>query len=133
VTAVSWSGSRYGVYALGQDGNVWQKWWATSWSDWESIGKPPGEMKIESLSSVCISDRYYVIAAICNDNNLWVRRYTHGWNDWEKIGNPGIGLDGPLAVGMYSYAEFVYYARGSNGALYYYQPSYKGWRLVDGS
>lgn len=48
-----------------------------------------------------------------------------------KIGNPGVGLDGPLAVGMYSYAELIYYARGSNGALYYYQPTPRTWGLVD--
>lgn len=132
ITAVSWSSSRYGIYALGEDGNVWQKWWATSWSDWESIGKPPGDVTIKTLSSVCLSDRCYVVAAVCSDKSLWVRRYQRGWYDWEKIGSPGPGLDGPLAAGMYSYANYVYYARAADGALYYHEPKW-GWHLVDGS
>ena len=71
ITAVSWSGSRYGVYALGSDGAVWQKWWApTGWSGWEATGSPPAPVTVKSLSSIFQSDRTYVVAAVGSDGNL---------------------------------------------------------------
>jgi hypothetical protein len=128
ITAVCWSGSRYGIYAIGDDGNVWQKWWATSWSGWDSIGAPK-DVQLISLSSACLSDRVYVIAGIGSDKNLWVRRYQRGWYDWEKIGAPASGLDGPIAVG-YDSGAYTYYARGADGVLYGYYSG--GWHVING-
>jgi hypothetical protein len=136
ITAVSWSSSRYGVYALGSDGAVWQKWWAPGgYSGWEATGAPAAPVTIKSLSSVYQRDRVYVIAAIGSDGNLWVHRYKHGWYDWQTYKQPKTtALNGVVAAGGdFGVIEYDYLALGTDGAMYMYSDIDSQWRVADGS
>jgi GH43 family beta-xylosidase len=41
-SAASWNAGRMHIYALGRDGNIWERYWtsAAGWANWQSIGKP---------------------------------------------------------------------------------------------
>ena len=113
----SWSSNRLDVIVRGQDGAVWHRWYAGSWSGWEALGGGT----VSSPAAVSWGAGRLDVFLQGNDNGLWHMWYQGGWSRWESLG--GVLSSGPAAASRAS-GQIDVIVRGGDGA--FYQKSWTG-------
>ncbi|MEP7305143.1 MAG: hypothetical protein ABJA98_06465 [Acidobacteriota bacterium] len=86
---------RQEIFAVGDDGAIWQKWQLapnSGWSDWKSLGTPTRETALtERLVAGRNQDGRQELFAIGTDGNVWQIWQTvpgGGWSEWRRLGKP---------------------------------------------
>jgi hypothetical protein len=86
---------RQEVFAVGNDGNVWQIWQIApngGWSAWATLGKPPTEIRHSDRITIGRNkDGRQELFVMGGDDALWHIRQVApnvGWSDWESLGKP---------------------------------------------
>ena len=126
-TAVSWSSGRIDVFARGPDNALWHRWYAGSWSGWESLG---GSLASGPDVASWGSGRLDVFVR-GTDNTLQHKSYAGQWSDWESLGG-GLTSD-PSAV-SWGPGRLDVFARGGDNALWHisYANAWSGWESLGG-
>jgi hypothetical protein len=90
---------RQEVFALGDDGALWQKWQVApnnGWSDWKTLGTPASDIPFTNqFTAGSNQDGRQEIFALGSDGNIWQIWQTvpnGGWSNWEKLGRPPAGI-----------------------------------------
>ncbi|MBK5072018.1 hypothetical protein I2492_03165 [Budviciaceae bacterium CWB-B4] len=120
LVAVSWAAGRYAIYALGNDNQIYEKCWLTSyWSNWAIYTQPTG-VNLRHLSAVswCLSQ--YAIHGVGDNGNLYGKTfYITSWKDWENMGRPAsCRLTGPLTSVCWTPLRYGIYALGDDGKVW---------------
>ena len=126
-SAVSWGSGRIDVFARGADNALWHRWYAGSWSAWESLG---GALSSGPDASSWGSGRLDVFAR-AKDNSLQHMSYEGKWSGWESLGG-GLTSD-PSAVSWAS-GRIDVFVRGGDNALWHisYAKAWSGWESLGG-
>jgi hypothetical protein len=89
---------RQEIFAIGDDGALWQKWQKTpngGWSNWSTLGGPVGARPLTGLAVGRNQDGRQEVFVIGSDDNAWQIWQTApngGWSDWAKLGQPAAGI-----------------------------------------
>jgi hypothetical protein len=131
LAAVCWTDWRYGIYALGKDGSIWERaWLTTSWTDWHQLDKPSG-VEFTGLSAVTWALSRYGIYTVAKNGKLYQKWWSPtGWSGWEDRGAPGnVQLTGPVTAVSWTGYRYGIYALGSDGKIHqkWYGSSWSGW------
>jgi RHS repeat-associated protein len=114
------------VFAVGSDGNVWERSDLKSWSEWKNVGNDGVTLTGSPSASINVSTGEIFVWANGSDGNMYYRSYLNGWSSWQNMGNDGVTLTGSpstFSTGSQLYA----YAIGSNGDLYLNVNNMNGW------
>jgi len=86
---------RQEVFAVGDDGNLWQIWQTApngGWSDWGKLGQPPiGIRRSDRITVESNEDRRQELFIMGIDGalwHIWQVAPNAGWSDWESLGKP---------------------------------------------
>ena len=86
---------RQEVFAVGDDGNLWQIWQTApngGWSDWGKLGQPPiGIRRSDRITVESNEDRRQELFIMGRDDalwHIWQVAPNAGWSDWESLGKP---------------------------------------------
>src|SRR5690349_13015925 len=127
--AVSWALERYGIYAVGADGDLYEKYWVPEkdWRGWNPLGHP--EVKLAgSIAATKYVEGAYAVYALGSNTNVYerVNKFAE-WKDWTNLGRPhqsslnslcavssaathttiaGVTTDGRLATREYSWPSW---------------------------
>jgi hypothetical protein len=103
--AVSWGPARFDVFAAGNDGKVYHKFYQSAWfgsgpgsqlGDWESIGGLPGWKSLVAGSLSAVSWGYARFDVFANgvDGRVYHKFFDYAWGpnsinaDWESVSGP---------------------------------------------
>jgi hypothetical protein len=90
--------ARLEVFAVGGDGALWhisQTAPSNGWSDWASLGQPPGVFFVSQPAVAPSGDSRLELFVVGSDGNLWHMWQTainDGWSGWVNFGNAGVGF-----------------------------------------
>jgi hypothetical protein len=86
---------RQEIFAIGDDGNVWQIWQTApngGWSGWGKLGRPPAEIRhsdrISVESNKDMRQELFVIGADDALWHIWQVAPNGRWSDWNSLGRP---------------------------------------------
>lgn len=92
---------RQEVFAIGNDGNVWQIWQTApngDWSDWGKLGQPPvGIRPADRITAGRNEDGRQELFVMGGDNalwHIWQVAPNAGWSHWASLGKPRDSFDG---------------------------------------
>jgi hypothetical protein len=117
--AVSWAFGRIDLFGTGNDGRVYHKFFARSWSGWQSeTGAPPSGVAAGSGPAVASwAANRLVLFARGSDNAIWHDWWNgSGWAFWENR-NPTI-VSNPAAV-SWATDRIDVFGVGTDGLLYH--------------
>ncbi len=97
---------RQEVFAVGNEGSVWQVWQTApngGWSDWEELGEPlVGIRRSDRITVGSNEDGRQELFVIGRDDalfHIWQVAPNAGWSDWKSLGRPrdqfGFPVDSP--------------------------------------
>ena len=124
IAAVWLEPGSYGVYALGNDGNLYEKWLAPKEHDWTNCQRPAGVKELTALSALHVRNGTYGIYAIANDGCLYELYWKGEWTQWTSLGKPGQTQLVAVAANQYDqgpWPEEAFYsvlAVGKDGTIY---------------
>jgi hypothetical protein len=126
------------VFSRGQDGRLWQNWYANSnWqANWNYIDGPSAT----SSAPVVISwGNGHMDVFETRNGQIWHDWYepdSTGWRGWQPIGAPsGVWLGGSLAAVAQTSGKINLFVRGNDGRLWqtwYANGNWQGWNYIDG-
>jgi len=71
----------------------------TTWSDWESLERPPSDGFLRSLALRQNFDHRLEVFVAGQDGTAWHRWELEGWSEWTPMGLPHGDIFGSLVVG----------------------------------
>jgi hypothetical protein len=122
------SDGRQELFALAEDGALWQKWQLTpnnGWSEWKSMGTPGSGITLSNQFTVGRNqDGRQEVFVLGSDGNLWQIWQTApngGWSDWGKLGQPPVGIrhSDRITVGENEDGRQELFAVGGDDALWH--------------
>nr|AGC72812.1 hypothetical protein [uncultured bacterium A1Q1_fos_485] len=126
----SWSSERLDCFVVGNDRQLWHKWFAGGWSGWEGLG---GNLYSAPAAVSWGPDRIDVFA-LGGDHAMWHRWWDGAaWHGWESLG--GFCTDG---VGVSSWApnRLDCFVVGNDRQLWHKWwdgASWSGWEALGGN
>jgi hypothetical protein len=144
--ASSWSDKRFDVFATGENGKVYHKFFRGVWNasgpgseqgDWESLGGSPASTRSMGSPSV-VSWGPVRLDIFVNgiDGNVYHKYFAAGWGpnnigaDWESLGGVPVGarvIGSPAAV-SWGPDHLDIFVTGTDGIVYHKSYSAAGWR-----
>ncbi|HSX45843.1 MAG TPA: cohesin domain-containing protein [Candidatus Saccharimonadia bacterium] len=110
--SVSWASGRIDVFVRGSDNMLWHRYFAGSWSNWESLG---GVLASNPTVTSWGPGRLDVFAK-GNDGQMWHMWYENGWSRWEALG--GALASAPAAT-TWSPGRLDVFVRGTDNQLWH--------------
>jgi hypothetical protein len=119
---------RLEIFAIGDDGGLWQKWQVTpnnGWSEWKTLGTPSRDISLNEQFTVGRNqDGRQEVFAVGSDGNVWQifqAAPSGGWSDWKKLGHPrpGIRHFDRIIVGRNIDLRQELFVMGSDDALWH--------------
>jgi hypothetical protein len=127
ITAVSgYIANWYAVYALANDGNVYEKSTRGGpFNEWNNIGTPvPG---LTSIAAVSAEFNEVHLVGVTADGRFASRRWSSGWEDWTVESALGhTTLRGPITA-LYAEKSKTYFAEANDGYMWKYDDD-DGWQ-----
>lgn len=129
LSTLAWPDGHIEVFALGDDGAIWHRFWnqgAGAWSEWESMG---GDMAI-GPTAILWGDGHAELFAVDAAGTAWHRwsgDFPGGWADWHALGGSLASRAVPV---RWADGHVEVFARGKDGRLYH--SAYEGgWQPFD--
>ena len=119
---------RQELFALGEDGALWQKWQTApngGWSDWLGRGRPASDVLLRDRLIVGKNrDGRQEVFGVGSDGEVWQTWQTvpnGGWSDWKRLGKPPVGLTATdrISVAMNEDGRQELFVIGSDAALWH--------------
>jgi len=107
------------VFARGQDGQIWQKWWtaAAGWSAWTALGAPSVGF-VDAPTTISRNSKVCNLYARGADNALWQRAYSNAqWSAWFRHNDGGLLAAEPALGSMGPDHEHIF-VRGQDGQVW---------------
>jgi hypothetical protein len=126
--ASSWGSSRLDSFTVGNDRQLWHKWFSGGWSGWEALG---GNIYSDPAAVSWGSNRIDVFA-IGGDRAMWHRWWDGSWKGWESLG--GFCTDG-VGVSSWASGRLDCFVAGNDRHLYHkwFNGSWSGWEDLGGN
>jgi hypothetical protein len=90
---------RQEIFAVGDDGTLWQKWQVApnnGWSEWKTLGTPARDVFLTSRFILGKNqDGRQEVFVVGSDENVWQIWQTApngDWSDWRKLSQPPVGI-----------------------------------------
>ncbi|MGZ4726728.1 MAG: hypothetical protein ACXWB2_03325 [Acidimicrobiales bacterium] len=115
---------RLEMFAIAQDGSVYDAWQLAPNGDWSGWAGFPGLTGVKEIVASRGTDGFLVLAAVTSSGGLWQNgQRAGGWSGWNKIGN---GLAGSLAVARNQDGRAEVYGLDAGGTVWH------SWQLTGG-
>ncbi len=130
VTLAELDGTSVALVTLGTDGNVWERQFGGSASDWTDLGAPASVKLQSSPELIAHADGSRDLFARAANNTVWMRHFDgSSWGNWQARG--GFVADA-VEVIAYDGGKMALLARGFDDALWYqlYDGGWSDWQTV---
>ncbi len=125
----SWAPGRLDCFVVGNDRQLWHKWFSGGWSGWEALG---GNIYSNPAAVSWGSNRIDVFA-IGGDHAMWHRWWDgSSWKGWESLG--GFCTDG-VGVSSWAPGRLDCFVVGNDRHLYHkwFSGGWSGWEDLGGN
>jgi subtilisin family serine protease len=129
VGVASWAPGRLDCFVVGNDRQLYHKWFSGGWSGWEALG---GNLYSNPAAVSWASNRIDVFA-IGGDHAMWHRWWDGAaWRGWESLG--GFCTDG-VGVSSWASGRLDCFVVGNDRRLYHkwFSGGWSGWEDLGGN